>query len=118
MTTLTVTAKGQVTLRRELLDHLDARPGDRLSVEPLPDGGVALRRLRPAGSIGALFGRLHRPGGPVLSVAQMNAVTAEGWAGRAASDTGDDAGPDNGNGGGRADPAADAAGNDTPVRSR
>ncbi len=30
MTTLTVTAKGQVTLRKETLQHLKIGPGDKL----------------------------------------------------------------------------------------
>jgi len=50
MNTLTVTAKGQVTLRRELLDHLGVRPGDRIDVDKLPDDGIDLvdRKLRLA----------------------------------------------------------------------
>ena len=105
MATLKVTSKGQVTLRREVLDHLGAQPGDRLSVEPLPGGRVEVRRLRPAGAIASLFGRLHRPDGPVLSVAQMNAIIADGWAGRSTERTdADGATPD------------DAAPGDAPPR--
>jgi bifunctional DNA-binding transcriptional regulator/antitoxin component of YhaV-PrlF toxin-antitoxin module len=39
---LTVTAKGQVTLRKELLAHLGVRPGQRLDVEVLPGGLLQL----------------------------------------------------------------------------
>jgi hypothetical protein len=30
MSTLTVTAKGQVTLRKDLLNHLGVRPGEKI----------------------------------------------------------------------------------------
>ncbi|MCY3838682.1 MAG: AbrB/MazE/SpoVT family DNA-binding domain-containing protein [Gammaproteobacteria bacterium] len=33
--TLAITAKGQITLPKEILAHLGARPGDRLVVEML-----------------------------------------------------------------------------------
>ena len=36
--TLTITAKGQVTLRKEILAHLGAKPGDRLVVDLLDVG--------------------------------------------------------------------------------
>jgi antitoxin PrlF len=32
MATLTVTAKGQVTLGKELLEHLRVRPGEKITV--------------------------------------------------------------------------------------
>ena len=35
--TLTVTAKGQITLRREVLEHLGVRPGDKIDVDLLRD---------------------------------------------------------------------------------
>ena len=35
---LTVTSKGQVTLRKELLAHLGIQPGQRVDVEVLPGG--------------------------------------------------------------------------------
>lgn len=35
---LTVTAKGQITLRREVLAHLGVRPGDKVDVDLLKDG--------------------------------------------------------------------------------
>ena len=33
MDTLTVTAKGQVTLRKELLKHLGVRPGEKIVID-------------------------------------------------------------------------------------
>jgi bifunctional DNA-binding transcriptional regulator/antitoxin component of YhaV-PrlF toxin-antitoxin module len=40
MSTLTVTAKGQVTLRKDLLEHLGVRPGEKIAVDKLPDGRI------------------------------------------------------------------------------
>ena len=38
MHTLTITAKGQVTLSQSLLKHLGVKPGDPIEVEQMPDG--------------------------------------------------------------------------------
>ena len=38
MSTLTVTAKGQVTLRKDLLKYLGVQPGEKITVDKLPDG--------------------------------------------------------------------------------
>ena len=40
MSTLSVTAKGQVTLRKDLLKHLGVKPGDKIDVNMLPDGRI------------------------------------------------------------------------------
>ena len=42
MTTLTITAKGQITLKREVLEHLGLQPGSRVEVDLLPNGKVGL----------------------------------------------------------------------------
>ena len=82
MPILTVTAKGQVTLRKELLNHLGVQPGQRISVDKLPDGRIEVRAAAPAGDVSAVFNRLKRRGGPVLSVEEIGALAARGWAGR------------------------------------
>lgn len=82
MSTLTVTAKGQVTLRKDLLEHLGVNPGEQISVEKLPDGRIEVRAAA-AGSISALFGMLRKKSRPSLSIEEMNEVTQEGWAGKA-----------------------------------
>lgn len=46
-TSLTVTSKGQVTLRKDLLAHLGLRPGQRLDVELLPGGALSCMPNRP-----------------------------------------------------------------------
>ena len=81
MTTLTVTAKGQVTLRKDILRHLGVGPGGRITIDLLPNARVAVTAAPAAGDIAAIFGFLKQEGGPVLSVEEMNEIAARGWAG-------------------------------------
>ena len=83
MPSLTVTAKGQVTLKRDLLQHLGIRPGERVDFEKLPGGELRVRAARPAGTIDDF---LHSLDGKVklkepLSIEDMNRIAAAGWAG-------------------------------------
>jgi antitoxin PrlF len=83
MTTLTITAKGQITLKKELLQHLALHPGDKVEVTPAPGGRLTLTPQRRArtGRIEDAVGVLHRPGQKPLSIEEMNEVIARGWAG-------------------------------------
>lgn len=81
-TNLTITAKGQVTLRKELLRHLGVAPGDKVAVEILPGGRAELRAAKPEGSIQKFIGSLQRPGTKPLSVEEISEAAAQGWAGR------------------------------------
>ena len=82
MSTLTVTAKGQVTLRKDLLDHLGVHPGEKITVDKLPGGRVEVKAARPSGKISDVFGFLKKENGPSLSIEEINEITAKGWAGR------------------------------------
>lgn len=82
MNTLTVTAKGQVTLRKDLLKHLGVHPGEKIAVDKLPDGRIAMRAARPTGNISDVFDFLKRKNGPSLSIEEINEVAARGWAGK------------------------------------
>lgn len=79
---LKVTAKGQVTLRKKLLDHLGVAPGDKVLVDLLPAGRVEVRAARPRTTIDGFIGCLKQPGGPALTIEQINDIAAEGWSGR------------------------------------
>lgn len=83
MSTLTVTAKGQVTLRKDLLEHLGVHPGEKITVDKLPDGRIEVKAARPMGQISDLFGSLKtKRKGRSLSIEAMNKVIARGWAGK------------------------------------
>jgi bifunctional DNA-binding transcriptional regulator/antitoxin component of YhaV-PrlF toxin-antitoxin module len=81
MSTLTITAKGQITLRKDLLQHLGVHPGEKISVDKLPDGRIAVRAAQPTGNISDAFGMLKRADGPTLTIEEMNEAIAKGWAG-------------------------------------
>jgi AbrB family looped-hinge helix DNA binding protein len=80
MSTLTVTSKGQVTLRKDLLKHLGVRPGEKVAVEKLPDGRVEIKAVRPQGKISDAFNFLKRQGNPVLSIEEISEIAQQGWA--------------------------------------
>ena len=78
--TLTVTANGQITLRKKVREHLGARQGDKVAVDLLPDGQVLLR-AKPRKPISSVFGMLAEPGTRRHSVEELNEAAAAGWAG-------------------------------------
>jgi AbrB family looped-hinge helix DNA binding protein len=80
MNTLTVTAKGQVTLRKDLLEHLGVHPGEKIVVDKLPDGRIEVKAARPTGKISDVFNFLKKKKGPSLSIEEMNRIAARGWA--------------------------------------
>ena len=82
MSILTVTAKGQVTLRKDVLEHLGVQPGEKIAVNKLPDGKIEVKAARPTGKISDVFGLLKRRGGPSLTIEEMNKIAARGWAGK------------------------------------
>jgi len=79
---LTVTRKGQLTLRKELLEHLGIRPGQRVDVEVLSGGRLELHAERATGEIGSFIGLLAGRSTRMASLDELNAATAEGWAGQ------------------------------------
>ncbi|HEY8066200.1 MAG TPA: AbrB/MazE/SpoVT family DNA-binding domain-containing protein [Methylosinus sp.] len=82
MGALAVTAKGQVTLRKDLLKHLGVRPGEQIEAETLPDGRVEIRAARPGGKMADVFDLLKRETAPSSSIEEMNEIAARDWAGK------------------------------------
>ncbi|MEO9189984.1 MAG: AbrB/MazE/SpoVT family DNA-binding domain-containing protein [Acetobacteraceae bacterium] len=80
--TLKVTAKGQVTLRKEVLDHLGVAPGDKIVVDFLPAGRAEVRAARSPASIDDFVGCLRHSGTPRLSLAEIDEFARQGWAGQ------------------------------------
>jgi len=88
MNSLAITEKGQVTLKRDLLHHLGIKPGERIEFDKLPGGELRLRAMRSTGMIDGFF---HALDGKInmekpLSIEDMNAITAAGWAGELSSE--------------------------------
>ena len=82
MNALTVTAKGQVTLKKELLRHLGVHPGQQIEVTQLPGGELRIRAVRRTGKISDAFGMLKREGQRPISIDEMNEAIEKAWAGQ------------------------------------
>jgi bifunctional DNA-binding transcriptional regulator/antitoxin component of YhaV-PrlF toxin-antitoxin module len=81
MLPLTVTAKGQVTLKRDLLQHLGIKAGERITFEKMPNGELRVRAARPTGTIDDFIGMLAGKTTKIATIEEMNEAAAAGWAG-------------------------------------
>jgi len=81
MPALTVTAKGQITLKRDLLQHLNVVPGQKVEVDKLPDGRLVVAAATPSGSIDDFIGSLAQKDGIKLSIQEIKEITERAWAG-------------------------------------
>jgi len=81
MTTLTVTARGQVTFRKKVLQHLGIKPGEKIALDLLPDGRGMIRAARRSGKIEDFFGVLAGKTKKVATIEEINQAAADGWAG-------------------------------------
>jgi bifunctional DNA-binding transcriptional regulator/antitoxin component of YhaV-PrlF toxin-antitoxin module len=82
MATLTVTARGQVTFRKDVLRYLGIKPGEKIQVNLLPNGEAVLKAARPTGTIDDFFGVLAGKTKKVATIEEMNEAIARGWAGQ------------------------------------
>jgi antitoxin PrlF len=73
MAILTVTTRCEVTLQRDVLQHLGIRPGGKIELEKLPDGKVTLKAARPSGTIDRFLGLLA---GRTTKVATLEEIDA------------------------------------------
>jgi bifunctional DNA-binding transcriptional regulator/antitoxin component of YhaV-PrlF toxin-antitoxin module len=81
MTILTVTSRGQVTFRKEILKHLRIQPGDTIQLNLLPDGRAQIQATRPKGSFKQLHGFLKgKTNGAMLSIEEINDAIANAGA--------------------------------------
>ncbi len=81
MATLTITARGQVTFRKEVLKHLGVQPGGKIELDLLPNGRASLKLARPAGKIEDIFGMLAGKTNKVATLEETEEATRKGWAG-------------------------------------
>jgi antitoxin PrlF len=82
MTTLTVTARGQVTFRKDVLHHLGIGPGEKIELDKLPDGRITLRAAKPSGTIDGFLGLLAGKTKKIATLDEINEAAASGWAGK------------------------------------
>ena len=82
MPILTVTTKGQITLRKEALRHLGLHAGDKIEYELLAGNQIRLHPAERTGTIRDLYGMLKGKGnGKTVTIEEMNEAIADGWAG-------------------------------------
>jgi bifunctional DNA-binding transcriptional regulator/antitoxin component of YhaV-PrlF toxin-antitoxin module len=82
MTTLTVTARGQVTFKKDVLKHLGIKPGEKIELNLLPNGRGMLKAAQPAGTIDSFVGLLSNRTKKIATIEEMTEVAAQGWAGK------------------------------------
>ncbi|MES2128297.1 MAG: AbrB/MazE/SpoVT family DNA-binding domain-containing protein [Pseudomonadota bacterium] len=81
MAILTVTARGQVTLRKEVLQHLGIKPGDKIELDLLPDAKGMLKAAQPEATIGGFVGLLAGRTKKVATLDEIGEASARGWSG-------------------------------------
>jgi antitoxin PrlF len=81
MPSQTVTAKGQITLKRDLLKHLGVKPGERISFDMMPSGEIRMRAAKPTGTLESFFGILAGKTKKIVTINEMNEAAAAGWTG-------------------------------------
>ncbi len=87
MNTMTLTAKGQFTFNKQLLEHIGVKAGDKVLVKKLPDGSLKIQAQHSAVPISALLGcietDLH------FTTEEIDAAIQEGYALNGAAGLGD-----------------------------
>jgi bifunctional DNA-binding transcriptional regulator/antitoxin component of YhaV-PrlF toxin-antitoxin module len=79
MATLTVTARGQVTFRKDVLLHLGIKPGEKIEIDLLPDGRGMLTAAKSLSSINGFVGLLAGRSKKIASIDEIGAASARGW---------------------------------------
>ena len=82
MATLTVTARGQVTFRKDVLRHLGIEPGEKIELELLPGGQGVVRAAHKSGSIDNFIGSLAGKSKVKLTIPEIKKTTERAWAGK------------------------------------
>ncbi len=81
MPTLTVTSRGQVTFRKEILRHLGVKPGEKIDLKLESNGQGVITAARPTGSIDDFIGLLAGRTKKVATLEELNEAAEQGWAG-------------------------------------
>lgn len=82
MATLTVTERGQVTFRKDVLKHLGVKPGEKIELDLLPGGRVTVKAESKKGSIENFIGCLAGKSKVKLTIEEIKEATERAWAGK------------------------------------
>lgn len=80
MTILTTTARGQVTFRKDVLQHLGIKPGEKIELDLLPDGRGIIKAARATETIDHFVGLLAGRTRKVATIEEINEAAAQSWA--------------------------------------
>ncbi|PYE45147.1 AbrB family transcriptional regulator [Rhizobium sp. PP-WC-2G-219] len=83
MVRLKVSAEGQITLKKEVLEHLGIGPGDEVDIDLMPSRRASLRVIGKTRPIESLFGMVKNTTGRTYTVEEINEAIAAGYAGEA-----------------------------------
>ena len=72
MAIFSTTSRGQLTLRKEIFQHVGIKPGDKLEIDMLPGGEIRGRAVRKKGKIEDVFGILAGKTDVKLTIEEMN----------------------------------------------
>ncbi|MDQ8027959.1 MAG: AbrB/MazE/SpoVT family DNA-binding domain-containing protein [Brevundimonas sp.] len=75
---LSITSKGQITLKKDLLNHLGIEPGDKVDVVMAPGGKLLVTPARVKKPMSALLNLLPPYAGPPVTDEQIEAGIARG----------------------------------------
>jgi len=75
MTTATLTSKGQITIPKAVRDSLHLRCGDRIAFVVHGQSEAIMKPITR--SVDDVFGKLHDPAQPRMTVDEMNAAVAK-----------------------------------------
>ncbi|MES2300121.1 MAG: AbrB/MazE/SpoVT family DNA-binding domain-containing protein [Pseudomonadota bacterium] len=81
MSVLTATVRGQVTLRKDVLQHLGIKPGDKIELDLLPNARGEIKAARSNGTIAAFVGLLAGRTMKIATLDEINEASAQAWAG-------------------------------------
>ncbi|MDR1968467.1 MAG: AbrB/MazE/SpoVT family DNA-binding domain-containing protein [Burkholderiaceae bacterium] len=79
---LTLTRNGQFTVNKSLMEHIGAKPGDAISVRPMPDGSfsvTARNKKRPLSEMRGAFRHIFGDAEP-LSLEDIDKAISQGYA--------------------------------------
>ena len=82
MTTLTITSRGLVTVRKDVLQHLGIKPGGKIELELRQGGRGVIKAARPAAAIDGFDGLLAGRTRKIAAIDEINEAAAQGWAGK------------------------------------
>ena len=82
MAILSITTRGQVTFRKDILKHLGVEPGQKIELELLPDGQGLIKAARPTGTMADFVGMLAHRTKKVATLEEISQASAQAWAGK------------------------------------